>query len=217
MTVAIAERPAPTPTGDGGDGGAPARRAMVRWAWRLFRREWRRQALVLSLLVLAVAATIVGLGVAANANTLKADPTFGTANTVIGLPGADPQLAADVAAIQARYGPVDVIEHQQLPVPGSVSTIDVRAQNPAGRFGHVTLRLDSGRYPTGAGEVAVTRGVAQTFGLHLGSTWSVAGAPRQVVGIVENPLNLLDQFALVAPGGITSPSGISVLSTRPRR
>src|SRR5205823_1996492 len=24
-----------------GEGGGPARRAVIRWAWRLFRREWR--------------------------------------------------------------------------------------------------------------------------------------------------------------------------------
>ena len=148
MSTLVATRPSLQGTGDGG---GPARRAMARWAWRLFRREWRRQALVLSLLVLAVAATTVGLGVAANATELKADPTFGTANTLISLPGSDPQLSADVAAVQSAFGPVDVIEHQQVPVPGSVSTIDLRAQDPHGHFGRVTLRLDSGRYPTGAG------------------------------------------------------------------
>ena len=72
---------------------------MARWAWRLFRREWRRQALVLALLIVAIAATTVGLGVASNASNLKADPTFGTANTIITLPGSDPNLAADIAAI----------------------------------------------------------------------------------------------------------------------
>ena len=49
MTAAVRERPAPTT----GDGGAPARRAMARWAWRLFKREWRQQALVLALLIVA--------------------------------------------------------------------------------------------------------------------------------------------------------------------
>ena len=29
-----------------GNGGVAARRAVVRWAWRLFRREWRQQLLV---------------------------------------------------------------------------------------------------------------------------------------------------------------------------
>jgi hypothetical protein len=33
-----------------------ARRAMLRWGWRLFRAEWRQQILVLALLTVAVAA-----------------------------------------------------------------------------------------------------------------------------------------------------------------
>ena len=33
-----------------GNGGVPARRAVIRWAWRMFRREWRQQLLVLALM-----------------------------------------------------------------------------------------------------------------------------------------------------------------------
>ena len=177
----------------------------------MFRREWRQQALVLALLTVAVAATIVGLGVASNASQLKADPTFGTANTIITLHGSDSQLAADIAALQSRFGTVDVIAHQNIAVPGSVATIDLRAQNPDGPYGQATLRLNSGRYPVGADEVAVTREVATTFGLHVGSQWNENGRTRRVVGLVENPLNLLDQFALVAPGQVSRPSNVSIL------
>jgi putative ABC transport system permease protein len=194
-----------------GNGGAPARRAMVRWAWRLFRREWRQQALILALLMVAVAATIVGLGVASNATQLKADPTFGTANTIVSLHGSDSSLSADMAAIQSRFGTIDVISHRNLPVAGSVADLDLRAQNPYGPYGRVTLRLDSGRFPSGPNEIAVTHNVAQTFGLHLGSTWNEGGRNWQVVGLVENPLNLLDQFALVAPGQANPATQVSIL------
>ena len=57
MSVALAERPLVV---GGGHGGMPARRAVLRWAWRLFRREWRQQSIVLALLLVAVAATTVG-------------------------------------------------------------------------------------------------------------------------------------------------------------
>ena len=46
------------------------------------------------------------------------------------LPGTDPQLGADIAALRASFGAVQVIEQQKLPIPGSVSTVDVRAQDP---------------------------------------------------------------------------------------
>ena len=81
-------------------GGVPARQAVVRWAWRLSRREWRQQLLVLAMLTVAVAATILGAGIATN--TPPANPnaaTFGTASAMVTLPGAD---AADIAAITQR-------------------------------------------------------------------------------------------------------------------
>ena len=208
MTVSVLERPVAPPTGDGG---APARRAMIRWAWRLFRREWRRQALVLALLVVAVASMTVGLGVASNATNKKADPTFGTANTIIAVPGSGPSLSADLAAIRQRFGAADVVTHRSIQVPGSVSTIDLRAEDPGGPYTHVTLRLDAGRYPAAPAEVAVTSGVASTFGLNVGSVWSEAGLTLRVVGLVENPLDLRDEFALFAPGQLTQPTSVAVL------
>src|ERR1700744_2401778 len=60
------------------DGGVPARRAVTRWAWRLFRREWRQQFLILALITVAVAATIVGSAVATN-NPPPKNAGFGTA------------------------------------------------------------------------------------------------------------------------------------------
>jgi putative ABC transport system permease protein len=208
VTATLTERPL-TPVDRHRSG--PARRAIIRWAWRLFRREWRQQVLVLILLIAAIAAMIVGLGVASNASNLKADPTFGTANTIITLPGSDPNLAADINAIANRFGPIDVIDHQNIAVPGSVSTIDLRAQNPEGPYGRVALRLDAGRFPTSTDEVAVTDGVANAFGLHINGTWSEGGRTRRVVGRVENPLDLSDQFALVPPGQANPPAQVSVL------
>ncbi len=206
MTLGVLERPVAPATGEGG---APARRAMIRWAWRLFRREWRRQTLVLALLVVAIAAMVVGLGVASNATNQKADPTFGTANTILNVSGTS--VSTDLAAVRARFGPADVVTHQALPVPGSVSPVDVRSEDPNGTYTHVTLRLDAGRYPNGPGEVAVTSDVAKTFGLHVGSVWSEGGQTLHVVGMVENPLDLQDQFALLAPGQATHPDSVAIL------
>jgi putative ABC transport system permease protein len=183
---------------------------MRRWAWRLFRREWRQQVLVLALLTVAVAGTVVALGVASNTDPLKQNSVFGTANTIIQLPGSDPALTADIAAIQSRFGPVDVIAHRNVPIPGSVSSVDLRAEDPHGTYSHVTVRLDSGRFPRGAGEVALTQDVSQLLGLHVGDMWSGGGQTLRVVGVVEDPLNLSDQFALVSPGQIHSPDRVSV-------
>jgi putative ABC transport system permease protein len=207
MTTAVRERPAHTRSDNGG---VPARRAVIRWAWRLFRREWRQQLLVLALIVVAVAATFVGAAVATDTPP-KPGAGFGTAKDLANFPGSDRHLAADIASLQHRFGRVDVIENEILPIPGSVKTYELRAQNPHGAFGQPMLALVSGHYPTGPGQVAVTDGVASAFNLRVGDVWHQGGVARRVTGIVENPQSLLDEFALVAPGQVTSPSQVTVL------
>jgi len=54
MSVGVLERPATESTPEPTTGGVPARRAMLRWAWRLFRREWRQQLMILLLVSVAV-------------------------------------------------------------------------------------------------------------------------------------------------------------------
>jgi putative ABC transport system permease protein len=74
------------------------------------------------------------------------------------------------------------------------------------------LGLVRGTYPGGPGQVALTSGVAAQYGAHVGGTWPPAGRISwRVTGIVQNPSNLADQFALVAPGQITHPSQVTML------
>ncbi|HEV2241382.1 MAG TPA: hypothetical protein VGR98_10085, partial [Streptosporangiaceae bacterium] len=195
-------------------GGVPARRAVIRWAWRLFRREWRQQLLVLALIVVAVAATFVGAAVATDTPP-PAGAGFGAARDLATFPGSDRHLPADIASLERRFGRVDVIENQILPIPGSVDTYQLRAQNPHGPFGQPMLGLVSGQYPTGPGQVAVTDGVASAFDLRIGDVWHQGSVARRVTCIVENPQSLLDEFALVAPGQVSSPSQVTVLFDAP--
>jgi putative ABC transport system permease protein len=183
---------------------------MIRWAWRLFRREWRQQLLVLSLITVAVAGTVLGAAVASNTPPTPAAATFGTANHLVMFPGSQPHLAADIAAIRRRFGPVDVIENQSL-VTGSASLVQLRAQNPVGPYGQPTLALVSGHYPHGPGQVALTSQVAALYNTHAGGIWRQGGTARRMVGIVENPGNLADEFALVAPGQLGAPATVTVL------
>ena len=193
------------------DGGSSARLAVMHWAWRLFRREWRQQLLVIGLLTVAVAATVWGAGVATN--TPPANPnagTYGTAGALISLPGADPQLAGDIARIRRQFRPADVIENKGL-ASGTAAAIWLRAQDPAGPYGGPLLALVSGHYPVGPGQVAMTGSVAALYGVSIGSTWHADGRPWRVTGIVENPSNLLDEFALVSPGQLTAPAQVTIL------
>jgi putative ABC transport system permease protein len=187
---------------------------VIRWAWRLFRREWRQQLLVLALIVVAVAATLLGAAVATDTPP-PAHAGFGTAQDLATLQGPGPRLASQIAALQHRFGRVDVIENQTIAIPGSISTYDLRAQNPRGPFGQPLLTLLSGHYPTGPGQVAVTNGVASAFRLRIGDVWHQGGKARRVVGIVENPQSLLDEFALVVPGQVSGPAQATVLFNAP--
>ena len=211
MSAMVRERPA---TRRAPNGGVPARRAVIRWALRLLQREWRQQLLILALITAAVAATVVGSAVA-TAEPSPATAAFGTAQDLATFTGPGPHVAAEIASIEHRFGPVDVIENQVLSVPGSIQTYTLRAQNPHGPFGQPMLSLISGEFPVGADQVAVTSGVASDFHLAAGSSWTVGGVSRKVTGIVQNPQNLLDEFALVAPGQVTAPTQVTVLFDAP--
>jgi putative ABC transport system permease protein len=187
---------------------------VIRWAWRLFRREWRQQLLVLALIVVAVGATILGAAVATTTPP-AANAGFGAAQDQATFQAPDPHLASQIAALRHRFGRVDVIENQTIAIPGSISTYDLRAQNPRGPFGQPMLSLAAGHYPTGPGQVAVTSGVASTFHLKIGEVWHQDGNARRVVGIVENPQSLLDEFALVVPGQVAAPTQVTVLFDAP--
>ncbi len=218
MSVGILERSvtgsAPEPT----TGGVPARQAMVRWAWRLFKREWRQQLLILLLIVVAVAAVVVGATVATNTPP-PANAGYGTADDLATFTSSAKQsdlhsAAAQIVALQHRFGTVQVIENESFPVPGSTQTYDLRSQDPHGPYAGPMLQLLSGHYPTGSNEIALTPGLASAFRLRVGDTWSAQGG-KTVVGMVQNPQSLLDEFALVPPGQVTHPTAIDVLFDAP--
>lgn len=212
MTTTLAPPPSSAPVRPASSGSRrAARRAIRRWAWRLLRREWRQQVLVLSLIVVAVAATTVGLGLVVNVQSSD-QALLGTARSRIDIANPGGHVDADIAAARQALGTVEAIEHESVPVPGSVTPVDLRAQDPHGHFGAVMLHLVSGSYPSGAGQVAVTSAAATTFSLKIGDSWTENRRTLRVVGIVENPKNLQDTFALVAPGQIRSPSSLTLLT-----
>ena len=209
----VVTRPRPHAAGTA-NGGVPARRAVIHWSWRLFRREWRQQLLVLALIVVAVGATVVAAAVAVNTPP-AANAGFGTAHDLATFTSPGAKLAADIAAIQDKYGLLDVIENQALTIPGSIQSYDLRAQNPDGPFGQPMLSLLSGHYPAAADQVALTPGLAADLGLKVGDVYHQGAQARTVVGIVQNPQSLLDEFALVIPGQVTHPTAVSVLFDAP--
>ena len=173
------------------NGGVAARRAVVRWAWRMFRREWRQQILVIALLTVAVAAATGSVTIAYNSGSAD-DAEFGSASYLLRFDGTDPRaLEAGLDSARKWFGTTEVIGYRSFAVPGSVDTVEFRAQDPHGAFGNSLLALRRGSYPEGPRQVALTDGVADLLGLELGETLTLDGRRRTVVGIVENPRRLV--------------------------
>jgi putative ABC transport system permease protein len=195
---------------------AMARRTLSRWAVRLALREWKQRILIVLLIAVASAATLLGIAVASATPGTPNAGTFGTASTLIELPANTPHLPSVIAKIEKAYGAASTVYDEPI-TTGQTGGADLRAQDPSAPYTQVLLALDSGHYPSGPGQVAVTSGLAQLYRLHVGSTWHVpagsgaeAGRAFTVTGIVEDPSNLLDEFALVAPGQLASPNQVRI-------
>jgi putative ABC transport system permease protein len=191
--------------------GVAGRKVIVRWTWRLVRRDWRQQLLVLALITFAVAACLFATIAAVNmprSNTAS----FGDAEHRILLASDEPDAIAPVVAdMEQRFGPLEVIGHTAVPIPGSVDTLDFRTQDTAGPLGAPMLALRSGRYPSSANEVAVTDGAADAFHLVIGDHVTLGSGSKTVVGTVENPADLGDEFIVSTPTASDLPESVTLL------
>jgi putative ABC transport system permease protein len=216
MSMLTLERDRPVREPDDPRRAAAARRVLSRWALRLAVREWKQRILIVSLITVATTATLLGIAVASATPGIPNAGIYGTAQTLVQLPGNAPDLSGTIANIEKAYGAASVIYDQPI-VTGQAGGADLRAQDPNAPYTRPLLALDSGHYPTAAGQVAVTPGLAQLYQLRIGSVWHVpasagasAGRAFTVTGIVENPSNLLDEFALVAPGQLAAPQRVRI-------
>lgn len=191
------------------DGGMPARRAVLRWSMRLYLREWRQQVLICVLIAAAVATTILAAGIVTGGQVSQ-NAAFGSANEMAQLSGSDPHLAAELAALRAHFGEVDVIE--SVPVTtGTVAGAILETFDPSQRFVHPIVQLTAGRFPTARDEVDLSASLASLYRVGIGGTWRAAGQVWHVVGEVREPTALNATFALAAPGAIAHPESVTAL------
>lgn len=171
-----------------------ARRLLWRWAWRVAGRD-RGQ---LSRIVVTVAAA-VALAVAAVVSTYNlvepptADYGAGSVRAVIAGDGA-----AAASGLEETVGSFGTVRSGSVDVPGSARPVTVRAQDPDDALAAPLLDLVEGSYPRGAGEVAVTDAIAERFSVAIGDRLRVGSGSYAVVGLVENPTDLDDEFVLAA-------------------
>src|SRR4051812_32143946 len=111
-------------------GHASARRAVVRWAWRMFRREWRQQILGMLLLTVAVASAIGSVTIAYNASS-GGNAEYGSANHLLRFDGADPaRLQAALASSKRWFRSTDTVGHPPAAGPRSFQTVEFPPQAP---------------------------------------------------------------------------------------
>lgn len=183
------------------DGGSVARRAVIRWAARLLRREWRQHVLVAALLTVAVT-TAVTVSTAVSTIAPAAElATFGNASHRFTIDDADPAAIDDtIDAARSWFTAVEVIRRGQVAVEGRGDLIEVRVQDPAAPLGAPMLRLRHGRFPADRAELAVAEPLARQLGVGVGSTIQIDdGVTMQVVGLVENPHSLSEAFLVASP------------------
>jgi putative ABC transport system permease protein len=193
------------------NGGLAARRAVARWSWRLFRREWRQQVLVLTLITAAVAVTVAGAAAAYNMAP-SGDAKFGRASHRVIVDGRDPAgLAVELDSIEDWFGTTEQIRTWTAPVPGSTEHVEIQLQDPGGPFGSSLLALRAGRYPSGDDQIALTDDMADLLGADVGSTVQLRDRSWTVVGLVEDPEDLGDEFALIGAPLDDRPETVAVL------
>ena len=125
---------------------------MLRWGWRLFRREWRQQLLILSS---SSSPWPPWWSVRPWRSTHHHRPTPGTAPPTTWRP-SPPAPSHPTCTLGGRHrsprwstttARVQVIENETFNVPGSTQTYQLRSQDPHGPFGGPMLQLLSGQLP----------------------------------------------------------------------
>jgi|GEM_PF-5209783 len=170
-----------------------ARRAIWRWAWRTLRREWRGQVAIVVLVVASVALSVGG-GLALY--NLSAPDEAITSGAQFSLDGAP----EEVEEFLRQLGAHGAVQRASVGVAGTSQLVQLRAVDLRNPVLDPLVDLRAGVLPVGPGETAMTTGLSAKLGAPVGSTIRLDDFDLAVVGIVENPTDLNDQFLLVDDG-----------------
>ena len=119
-------------------------------------------------------------------------------------------IAAYISEAEEWFGTIEVIGHQAVPIPGTTTTVELRSTETGGVFSGPMISVLDGRRPTSPDEIALTEGAAAHLDASLSDDVDVGRRSYEVVGLVENPADLDDEYALVLPDGQT-PESITLL------
>lgn len=102
MSMLTLERDRPVHEPDDPRRAAAARRALSRWVLRLAVREWKQRILIVLLITVATAATLFAIAVASATPGTPNAGIYGTAQTLVQLPGNTPACRASSRRSRGR-------------------------------------------------------------------------------------------------------------------
>ena len=170
-------------------GRGAARRAVVRWAWRLFRREWRQQLLVLALLTVAVAAAIGSASGAPTTSPRRATPSSARPTIASSSTASDPAALATPTSRRPRRGsaPIEVIGHRTVAGAGLGRHRRARAQDPTAPSARRCCGLRRAATRPARARSRSPTAVAATFQVGVGGTLDLGRPDADRRRLVENP------------------------------
>lgn len=169
-----------------------ARLLLWRWSLRVLRREWRQHAMIFALILAGVGLSVGG---ALTAYNLVEPPQSDFGDGQFAATTSQPEQLAD--ALRAQGHPFAVVDSATVLQDGTAAPVAVRNTDPDNPVSSPLVALRGGRWPAADDEVALTdRALLDPPA--LGSTVELGGTTLRVVGQVENPTALSDEFALVA-------------------
>jgi putative ABC transport system permease protein len=189
-----------------------SRRAMALWSWRLIRREWRQQALVLALVSIAIAAASFFAVIFSNTNAGPTAASHGTATHEIQVTAGVATLADQQRQIASRFSPIAVAAWRQgMRQKGSPYDFDLSDSVSPTVFGGRPVTLLVGAFPTTTAEIALSDSLLRKLGTAIGETIELTAGSFRVVGRFEDPTDLRAMHAIVVPGNVPEPTSLHVL------
>ncbi|MGI9604900.1 MAG: FtsX-like permease family protein [Acidimicrobiales bacterium] len=167
------------------------RSLLFRWNVRVLRREWRQHLVIFLLILFGVALAVGGTVAAFN---LVEPPTTEYGRAQFSATSASPEALSE--ALDAGGHSHARRESATLRLEGSAQRLDARVLDPASEITEPLLELREGSWPNDGDQVAVTDR-ALIDGQTVGETVQVSGRTLSIVGVVENPTRLSDEFLLL--------------------
>ncbi|WP_158983272.1 hypothetical protein [Streptomyces sp. NRRL F-5193] len=179
-------------------------------AWRVVIGRGRRRTMLLALFITPVFLAALTAGVIqsiAPSAEQRADGQMAQADVMFEQGAGDQpprQVLDDLLRTTEDAQTADVLDRREYPMAfnGETALVHYREADWTSPLVQDWVRLDTGRFPRKAGEVALSGEIARTYGYRLGDTvrfrWS--SVPATVTGLITEPLAHRGGLLLAAPG-----------------